>query len=115
MKWAGNDPLNSGLARRFGGNGDSINLGQWNYARAAGDIVGACRNTCTGLLVAEPSRADDGSGVTWYETRCLKCGHTTAAPNGRTLARSSRHSEMPSGWWQKRIKEMKPSKLESAN
>jgi hypothetical protein len=109
MKWTGNDPLASGLARRFGGNGEEIAAGQWNHARAAGDIIGACRNNCTGLLVAEPTGDNNGSTIDWYETRCLKCGHITAAPNGRTLARSSRHSEMPDGWWHKRMNDLRPT------
>lgn len=116
MNWAGNDPLNAGLHRRYGGSGNDINTGQWNYARAGGDIIGSCRDNCDGLIVAEPTGDNTGSDITWYETRCLKCGHTTAAPNGHTLSRSSRHQEMPSGWWAKRTSEMKStSKVRAAN
>lgn len=78
---------------------------RWSELAAMGAVVGQCR-VCNGNLKAIPPSEHDTQGedgqITWYETRCDNCGRETAAPNGRILRRSSLHSEMPSGWLERR-------------
>lgn len=78
---------------------------RWKQLADLGAIVGQCRQ-CQGNLVAEPPDEHDQGGedgqVSWYETRCLSCGRVSAAPNGRVLARSSRATEQPRGWAERR-------------
>jgi len=99
----GNDPLKSGIASRF--IDASGFLTGWTAAYQRQDIVGNCRMAyCGGLLKALPSHqgTNEGRNLTWHGAECLNCGHEVWAPDGRTLARSSRHGEMPAGYWKNR-------------
>lgn len=89
------NPLESGLGWRMT-QGDTINTAAWNRARAERGIIGSCR-LCGGHLV--PLETDPNVGpLDWYEAECVLCHHPIAAPGGRVLRRSSRHSEQPVEW-----------------
>lgn len=85
-----------------------VNL-HWRRAVEAATSVGTCREDgCGGELIPLRPRERDGP-IAWYEAECSTCGHTVAAPAGRVLRRSSRHDEMPSGWWTDRITAIRES------
>jgi len=84
---------------------DLINTFTWNRTRAESGFVGTCR-LCGGHLRPEPSDPAVAH-VEWLEATCMLCGKTIVSPNGRTLRRSSRHSEMPGGWWDARERSMR--------
>lgn len=83
---------------------------RWNELAGIAAIVGSCRECALhgrhGDLVALAPSAHDHMGedgeVTWYEARCRACGKEVAAPNGRVMRRSSRHTETPRGWLERR-------------
>lgn len=93
------NPLETGLGWTFT-QGDTINVGQWNRARAERGIVGSCR-LCGGHLVPQETEPRIVA-LEWFEARCILCGHEIAAPGGRVLRRSSRHSEQPVEWRENR-------------
>jgi hypothetical protein len=78
---------------------------RWNELAAVRAVIGQCRACGGDLQAIEPSEHDaqgeDGE-ITWYEAKCRDCGREIAAPNGRMLARSSAHREMPRGWLERR-------------
>jgi hypothetical protein len=90
--------LDHGLYRRYVDH-DMVDYGQWNRARAERAVVGTCR-LCGGHLAPLETLPPGSSHLEWAEARCLLCGHEYASPSGRTLRRSSRHTEMPNGWWE---------------
>lgn len=94
------DPLEHGLNRSMLDNtGMYLNTAAWD--RSVGEFVGTCR-VCGDNLVAEEKRTE--GKVTWRIARCInaKCKHEYASPEARILRRSSRHDEMPTGFWAKR-------------
>lgn len=93
------NPMDHGLFRPMV-SGDVINTGTWNRARAERKFVGTCR-LCGGHLAPLPSEPS-GSNIEWCEAQCILCYKAIASPWGRTLRRSSRHTEMPVGWWEHR-------------
>lgn len=97
--------LDHGLYRRYIDH-DMVDIGQWNRARAEQGIVGTCRE-CGGHLRTMGSLKEGWSHLEWYEAKCILCGHEFACPSGRTLRRSSRHTELPPGWWDLRQQAMK--------
>lgn len=99
------DPAQHGLWQRFV-DGDQVAHGAWLRACAEHTFVGTCRVCGDYLTPAYPEQLD---GRTDYEARCRseRCGHTVVAPGGRLLRRSSRHSQMPAGWWDHRFKTAK--------
>jgi hypothetical protein len=87
--------------------GDLIEIHAWNRARAEQGFVGTCR-LCGGHLRPMPTTEHDSTAhVMWLEATCLLCGKTLVSPNGRTLRRSSRHTEMPTGWWEARERSLR--------
>jgi hypothetical protein len=90
--------LDHGLYRRFVDH-DMIETGQWLRARAERTVVGSCR-LCGGHLAPMEGLPAGSSHLEWFEARCLLCHHEYASPSGRVLRRSSRHTEMPPGWWE---------------
>lgn len=91
----GHDPLAAGLYGRVVLGGE-INPVMWAQADDSAQIVGTCRdNDCDGYLVVDPPKEYGPTPLTWFEARCLKCGHQVAAPGGRLLRRSSRWTERP--------------------
>ncbi len=96
------DPLTQGLWSRLT-NGFYIDHSAWMRACAEGHHVGTCRR-CGDYLV--PRHPDQVGNRTDYEANCRveACGWTLNAPGGRILTRSSRHNEMPSGWWDRRTR-----------
>lgn len=103
------NPLDHGLYERFlvGKRGDGdlmLNTAAWGRAVASGEHVGSCRR-CGNDLVALPT--NEHNKVTWYTGRCLECGWEFASPGGEVLRRSSRHDEMPQGYWEKRSRAKK--------
>lgn len=92
--------LDNGLWRRVIVD-DEIDVPAWNRLRAERGLVGTCR-LCGGHL--SPISVERYAGVDWYEAICLLCGKEIVAPDGRTLRRSGRHSEMPPGWWEQRVR-----------
>lgn len=107
---AGHNPLDHGLWQRYT-TGDTINHAAWLRARAEGSFVGTCR-TCAGHLAPRPP--EHHGILIWYEATCITCHKPYAAPahqweaGGRALRRSSRHSEMPSGWMHHRNRNLPP-------
>lgn len=95
------DPSQHGLWRAVVDH-DMINTGQWNRARAEAKFVGTCRE-CGGHLKPLESLEPGASHLEWAEARCVLCGHEVASPSGRVLRRSSRHTQMPVGWWEYRM------------
>lgn len=81
---------------------DQVDSGQWNRARAERTFVGTCR-VCGGHLAPMESSTERESHIEWSEAACILCGKEYAAPWGKTLRRSSRHTEMPHGWWEWRM------------
>lgn len=105
------DPLTAGLFRQYVTD-HMIDHGRWLRAVAEHAFVGECRN-CGAKLRPEPP--EDHGGIKWYEAACVSCGKIVAAPatisrgqdGGRVLARSSRHHQMPDGWWPRRVKALR--------
>jgi hypothetical protein len=94
--------LSSRLVDRMG----VILLAEWRLAAPADEGLGLGRpprgpGTCEGFLTALPL-TEAANRTTWYEARCLACGHEYVSPNGRVLPRSSRRFEMPEGLWDQR-------------
>lgn len=85
--------------------GDNIDHGRWMLACASGTSVGEC-GVCGGLLQPERPR-DRGGGRFDYNAVCAGCGQEVLAPGGRTLRRSGQHNEMPGGWWEHRVQQLK--------
>lgn len=100
--------LNSGLSARYKDNDDFLIAAAWDRAVDGQEIVGTCRafdqtkRPCTGYLKARERY--EASGIWWYEAECMRCGAYVAAPNSKTLTRSSARSEMPPGEWERRMK-----------
>ena len=110
------DALEHGLWARFT-DGDHINHGAWLRARAEGAHVGTCRRCGEYLIALEPY--EHTNGRVDYEAHCRReivatmvagkrtvtgCEWTFNAPGGRILRRSSRHDEMPDGYWESRLR-----------
>jgi len=95
------DPFEHGVYRRLRDSAGYLNSIAWNRAVEAGEHVGTCR-ACGDYLLGEPTYLN--AKTTWYTARCTNgmCGHFIAAPNAQLLRRSSRHSEMPDGFWAQR-------------
>jgi hypothetical protein len=96
------NPLDHGLWQRVTTR-DGVDAASWEQARRERGYVGTCR-VCGGYLVPRPPYWV--GHVEWYEAQCLACGREVVAPGGRRLRRSSRHSEMPPGWWELRAAQM---------
>lgn len=96
------DPNQHGLWRAVV-HQDSLDTGQWNRARAERKFVGTCR-LCGGHLKPLPSQEPGVSHIEWLEAECVLCHHPVVSPAGRVLRRSSRHTEMPPGWWDHRMR-----------
>lgn len=92
------DPRDHGIYRRFTDAAGYLHTTAWNRAAESGDLVGDCRR-CGGHLLASPTHQN--GNMTWYGARCTypQCGYEIASPNAQALKRSSRHSEMPEGFW----------------
>lgn len=98
------DPTRFGIYQSFRVYGDSVgggallNTRAWNRAVESGEPVGDCR-VCGWHIVGCPTEIV--GTVTWYTAVCTNppCRHEVASPNGEILRKSSRHSEMPSGFW----------------
>lgn len=103
------DPSQHGIWDRFVDAGDVINHAAWLRACAEGGFVGTCR-ACGDFLLPQPP--DERDGRHDYTAVCRSgndgpgkgCGHEVNAPGGRRLRRSSRHLQMPTGWWDHRFK-----------
>ncbi len=82
--------------------GGAIDHPAWLRACAERSYVGNCR--CGDYLVPEPPE-QIGQRLD-YRAACRRdeCSYELEAPGGRVLRRSSRHSEMPGGWWDHRFK-----------
>lgn len=108
------DPASQGIYHHLLVTADGIchiHFTNWSIAIAEGQAVGTCTR-CGGLLTGRAGRKY--GRVTWYEAVCVLiededgervtgCGHEYALPNGQVLKFSSRHDQMPAGWWEKRI------------
>jgi hypothetical protein len=97
------DPTAEGLYDRYV-RGDYIDHAAWLRACAAGELVGTCR-WCGDQLAPRP--AEEVSKIWWYEADCRTCTKIYAAPGGRILKRSSRHTEQPAQWRTERNKRLK--------
>lgn len=95
------DPFEHGIYRRLRDSAGYLNSVAWNHAVQAGEHVGTCRH-CGDYLLGEPTERLEK--VTWYTARCTNqaCARIVAAPNANVLRRSSRHGEMPDGYWAQR-------------
>lgn len=101
------EPDRGGLAHRLvDRSGMYLNPAAWQRAHEGREIVGACRNSgCEGKLHTVPTHR--AGSITWYGAKCDTCEGETASPNGRILARSARHHEMPDGWWERRSEHLR--------
>lgn len=117
------DPLKAGLWNRYI-DGDRINHAAWLRACASHEFVGTCRQCGSHLAPEQPV---ENAGRTDYTAHCIigvqripvdgdgekkafrteGCGWEMTAAGGRILRRSTRHSEMPGGWWERRTKALK--------
>ncbi len=95
------NPLDHGLFRIVVDH-DEVITGQFNRARAERKFVGTCRE-CGGHLVPLDTLPTGSSHIEWSEASCVLCHKEYASPWGKTLRRSSRHTEMPHGWWEHRM------------
>jgi hypothetical protein len=89
-----------------------------NRARVTHEPVGNCRVCGLHLYVrhyAKPGErdsdgqvpdGDDGSAVSWFEFYCVN-GHESASPEGRRMEKSGQRRERPSGWDERRAKQLK--------
>lgn len=98
------DALKFGLFRSVtvsgqGPGGALLNTRAWNNAAENGYPVGDCRN-CGYNIFALPT--EQVGNVTWYSAGCRNCGKEVVSANAEVLLRSSRHSEMPQGFWEGR-------------
>ena len=95
------DPFEHGVYRRFIDSGGYLNTIAWNRAAENGEHVGTCR-MCGYYMLAEPTH--QAGRMYWYGAYCTnhRCGRTIASPQAEVLRRSSRHGEMPEGYWAKR-------------
>lgn len=98
------DQFANGIYGRFwtsrGGTGGAmLDYGQWIHAIETGQEVGTCRFCGHEIWPNAPYQA---GAITWYEAECRFCGRIVASPNQEILRRSSRHSEMPRGFWEGR-------------
>jgi len=116
------DALDHGLYREFRSYGDHIgggallNTRAWNRQAERGhDPLGGhrrpvadCRH-CGADMFALPTEV--AGRITWYSAQCSNppCSAIIASPNGEVLRRSSRHSEMPGGFWDGRPKKQQAS------
>lgn len=87
-----------GLHWRVVMDGDHIDPRAWSH------MVGSCRACEKGHLIAQTQHNRGPKDVTWFEAKCSNCGHEVAAPQGKILRESSRHSEMPPGFWSYRTR-----------
>ena len=96
------DPTKHGLYRRFLNDDGDLRSTTWNAAVEGGEHVGTCRR-CGFYLLGRPTH--QAGPIVWYGAYCTNpgCGWEMAAPNGEILRRSSRHNEMPSGFWADRV------------
>lgn len=97
-------PSQGGIARTLVYD-DEITHGRWLRACAEGSMVGECR-TCGGYLRPYPP-SEQPSGEYDYEAECITCTKSILAPRSRVLRRSTRHGEMPGGWWEQRTTRLK--------
>ena len=84
-----------------------VSRAEWVRLAGIKAIIGRCQGLgCGGDMQAidpdEHDRSGEPGEVTWYESRCARCGREVAAPNGRVLARSGLTSEQPRGFQQAR-------------
>lgn len=93
----------------FGDEGITLDSAAVNRARAEHGFVGTCRQ-CGGNIAVVRGRNHNGAEVDWMDFACVSCGHEVAAPNGKRLARDSRHNHMPQGWWARRMAALKSAK-----
>lgn len=94
------DPYRHGVFHRLVVDDRIISVA-WNAAAEIGGHVGTCR-VCGMAMQARPTTQENG--VTWYTAGCSNgsCGREIASPDGRVLRRSSRHGDMPKGFWESR-------------
>ena len=100
------DPREHGIYKSFLDQDGTITTTAWNRAVEGGEHVGTCRE-CGFYMLARPTTQQ--GRITWYWAYCTNaagCGKEIGAPNGEALRRSSRHDEMPDGYWAARLKEM---------
>lgn len=103
---AGKDQPERGIAARFVDGLDFIIQSTWDEAAQRKQPVGTCRRAaCGGLMMARPAYRNDN--ILWFEAECDNCGSSIATPDGRVLRRSTRHAEMPGGWWANRTDVLK--------
>lgn len=95
-----------GIAPRFVDAMDYIIESTWEDAAKRKQPVGGCRHgACGGLLM--PRHMYEVGKVQWFDADCDNCGSTVSSPGGRVLRRSTRRDEMPPGWWDKRMENIK--------
>jgi hypothetical protein len=105
------NPTGTGLHHRLTDTHGDIDTNAWNYARAAQQTVGHCRQPgCGGDLRIPPTGDDSGSHIPWFEATCDTCGHIVACPAGRALPKSGRRLEMPGGAWERRTTHLNEQK-----
>lgn len=68
------------------------------------NVVGQCRSCEQGWLVVIEQHPRTPAWLIWYDAKCNRCDREVACPAGKVLRHSSRHSEMPHGWWSERNK-----------
>lgn len=107
------DPLKAGLFDRYITGDMWIDHARWLRAVAEHSVIGECRACGAHLRPVGPP--EDHGGITWYEAMCTSCQKVYAAPatiskrqdGGRVMRVSSRRSEMPSGWWNRRARALR--------
>lgn len=85
-----------------------VNRAAWQRAYHARDAVGDCRQPdCAGRMIPTPTHSV--GKVDWFGAECDGVDdrdepyrHEIAAPDGRVVKGSALHSEMPTGWWDRR-------------
>lgn len=98
---------------------------KWDQLAETAEAVGACRGLvrvdteqgkavhvpCDGVLFAlpTPDYQQPTDQIWWQEVQCNVCRAIMASPNRRKLVRSSAHAEMPTGYWQDRMRRLKPT------
>lgn len=100
-----------GIYRQFIDAMGYIKEQEWHRAVQMQTAVGRCRREhCNGILHALPiDKTHDGE---WYEAQCDQITgrngrHGVAALNGAVLPKSSAHSHMPHGAWDRRLEILK--------
>jgi hypothetical protein len=87
---------------------------RWATLSTTAEVIGSCRQARHGAKVCggdmftmpiDPHQSPDAP-LKWQDAECGTCRHQVTIPNGRVLRRSSRHEEMPSGWFQERARRL---------